>query len=97
VRKRPKELQASSSGLSKKSFRKEIKMFAKGRPRKKILDMFAMVLQQEHKKLASKTPKKVKKTKIILDESRDSKDKNMSVDQMSISKMDNDDSPSEKQ
>jgi hypothetical protein len=60
---------ASSPGLTKMSFRKEINILAKGRPRKKILEMFAVVLQQEHKKLAAKTPKKAKKTKIIMDES----------------------------
>jgi hypothetical protein len=31
--------------------------------------MFAVVLQQEHNKLAAKTPKKAKNTKIIMDES----------------------------
>jgi hypothetical protein len=40
---------ALSSGLTKKSFRKEINiLLAKGRPRKKILEMFTVVLQQEH-------------------------------------------------
>jgi hypothetical protein len=62
---------ASSSGLTKKSFRKEINILAKGRPRKKILEMFAIVLQQEHKKLAAKTPKKAKNT-IIMDKSSNS-------------------------
>jgi hypothetical protein len=56
---------ASSSGLTKKSlFRKEINILAKGRPRKKVLEIFAVVLQQEHKKLAAKTPKKAKKTEM---------------------------------
>jgi hypothetical protein len=91
-----KARRASSSGLTKKSFRKEINILAKGRRRKKILEMFAIVLQQEHKKLAVKTPKKAKKTKIIMDESNDSEDENMPVDQMSISKRDKTDSPSEK-
>jgi hypothetical protein len=49
---------ASSSGLTKKSFCKEINFLAKARPKKKILEMFAVVLQQEHKKLTSKTTKK---------------------------------------
>jgi hypothetical protein len=30
---------------------------------KKILEMFAVVLQQEHEKLAAKSPKKAKKIK----------------------------------
>jgi hypothetical protein len=60
---------ALSSGLTKKSFRKEINILAKGRPRKKVLEMFAVVLQQEHNKLAAKTPKKAKKTEIIIDKS----------------------------
>jgi hypothetical protein len=64
---------ASSLGLTRKSFRKEINILAKGRPRKKILEIFAVVLQQEHKKLAAKTPKKAKKTKSIVDKSSDSK------------------------
>jgi hypothetical protein len=87
---------ASSSGLTKKSFRKEINILGKGRPRKKVLEMVAVVLQQEHKKLAAKTPRKAKKTEIIIDESSDSKNENMSIDQMSISKTDKADSPSEK-
>jgi hypothetical protein len=86
---------ASSSGLTKKSFCKEIKILVKGRPTKRILEMFAVVLQQEHKKLAAKNPEKAKETKIVLDESSDSDNKDMSVDQMSISKTDNGDSPSE--
>jgi hypothetical protein len=32
---------------------------------KKILEMFAVVLQQEHKKIAAKTPKKAQKTRIV--------------------------------
>jgi hypothetical protein len=52
---------ASSSGLTKKSFRKEINILAKGRPRKKVLEMFPIVLQQEHKKLAAKRPLKRQK------------------------------------
>jgi DNA primase large subunit len=70
---------ASSSGLTKKSFRKEINTLAKGRPRKKVLEMFALVLQQEHKKLAAKTSKRAKKTEIIIDESSDSENENMSL------------------
>jgi hypothetical protein len=80
-----KAREASSSGLTKKSFRKEIDILAKGRPRKKVLEMFAVVLQQEHKKFAAKTPKKARKTEIIIDESSDSENENMSLDQMSIS------------
>jgi hypothetical protein len=56
--------------------------------------MFAVALQQEHNKLAAKTPKKAKKTKIIMDKSSDSEDGNMSIDQMPISKTDKTDSPS---
>jgi hypothetical protein len=84
---------ASSSGLTRKSFRKEINILAKLRPKKKILEMFAVVLQQEHKKLTSKNTKKIKRS-IILDESSDSKNKDMSVEQMSINKTDTDNSPS---
>ena len=58
--------------------------------------MFAVVLQQEHKKLAAKTSKKAKKTEIIIDESSNSENENMSIDQMSISKTDKTDSPSKK-
>jgi hypothetical protein len=53
--------------------------------------MFAFVLQQEHKKLAAKASKKTKKNKIILDESSNSSDENMSVDHMTISTTDNKD------
>jgi hypothetical protein len=56
--------------------------------------MFAVVLQQEHKKLAARTLKKAKKTEIIINESSDSENENMSIDQMSISKLDKTDSPS---
>ena len=51
--------------------------------------MFSLVLKEEHKKLAAKTPKKAKKTEIIIDESSDSENENMSLDQMSISKTGN--------
>jgi hypothetical protein len=67
----------SSLAFTKKSSRKEINILAKGRPRKKILEMFAIVLQQEHKKLAAKTSKEPKKNKIILDESSNSSDQNI--------------------
>jgi NCAIR mutase (PurE)-related protein len=87
---------ASSSGLTRKSFRKEINILAKGRSRKKVLEMFAVVLQQEHNKLATKTPKKAKKTETIVDESSDSENGNVSIDQMSISKTDKTDSQLEK-
>jgi hypothetical protein len=88
----------SSSGLTKKSFRKEINILAKGRPKKKILEIFATVLQQEHKKLAAKTPKKARKTKIILDESSNSSEQDMSVDQhMAISTTDKVDNQPEKE
>jgi hypothetical protein len=43
--------------------------------------MFAVVLQQEHNKLAAKTPKKAQKTKIMMDESGDNQDENMPIDQ----------------
>ena len=58
--------------------------------------MFAVVLQQELKKLAAKTSKKAKKTEIIIDKSSDRENENMSLDQMSISKTNKNDSPSEK-
>jgi hypothetical protein len=58
-----------TSGLTKKLFRKEINTLAKGRPRKKVLEIHALVLQQEHKELAAKTSKKAKETEIIIDES----------------------------
>jgi hypothetical protein len=78
---------ASSSGLTKKSFPKEINILAKRRPREKILEHFAIVFEQEHEKLAAKTPKKAKKTKLILDESTsDTSEEDVSVDHMSISK-----------
>ncbi len=69
----------SSSGLTKKSFRKENKILAIGMPRKKILKMFAIVLKQEHKKLAAKTSRENKKNKIILDESSNSSEEDMSI------------------
>jgi hypothetical protein len=69
----------SSSGLTKKFFHKEINILAKERPRKKILEMFALVLQQEHNKLAAKTPKKVKKSKISLGKSSNSSKEDMSI------------------
>mgnify|MGYP000131716945 CR=1 FL=1 len=56
--------------------------------------MFAVVLEEEQQKLNSKNAKKIKK-KIILDESSDSENKNMSVEQISIADTNNDNSPSE--
>jgi hypothetical protein len=58
--------------------------------------MFAVVLQQEHKKLAAKTPRKAQKTKNILDESSDNSEEDMYVDHMTISKTDKDYSSSKK-
>ncbi len=84
---------ASSSGLTKKSFRKEINFLAKQRPKKKILEMFAVVLEEEQQKLNSKNAKKIKK-KIILDESSDSENEDMSVEQMSMGHTDTNHSPS---
>jgi hypothetical protein len=79
----------SSSGFTKKSFRKEINILGKGRPRKKILEIFAVVLQQEQNKLAAKTLKMAKKTKIIWDESSGSSKEDMSIDHhMTVSKTD---------
>jgi hypothetical protein len=47
-----------SSGFTKKSFQEEINILVKGKPRKNILERFAVVLQQEHKKLlAARSPK----------------------------------------
>jgi hypothetical protein len=74
---------ASSSDLSKKSFRKEINIIAKIRPKKKILEIFAVVLQQEHNNLTAKNIKKIKK-KIILDESSDSEKEDMSVEHIRL-------------
>jgi hypothetical protein len=86
----------SSSGLTKQSFRKEINILSKGRPRKKILEMFAVVLQQEHKKLAGKKTKKAKTTKkVVLDVSSDSEDGDMSVDHIERESSDKGDSPSD--
>ena len=78
---------ASSSGLTKKTFCKEINFLAKQRPKKKILEMFAVVLEEEQHKLNSKNAKKIKK-KIILDKSSDSKNENISVEHMSIAETD---------
>jgi hypothetical protein len=76
----------SSSGFTKKSFCYEINILAKEWPRNKILEMIVVVLQQEHKKLAAKSPKKAKKTKLILDESSNSSEYGMSIDHITVSK-----------
>jgi hypothetical protein len=60
--------------------------------------MFAVVLQQEHKKLSAKTPKKAKKTKLVMFyESSGSSDCYMSVDYSTVSKSDVFNSPSKKE
>ena len=87
---------ATSSGLTKKSFRKEINILAKERPKKKILEMFAVVLQQEHTKLSAKTRKKAKRTKVIVDESSDSSDEDEPLEQMQIDLTNIEESPPEK-
>lgn len=81
----------SSSGLSKKSFRKEINSLAKGKPRKKILEMFQAVLQKEQKRLSKS--KKSKKKKVIIESSSessssDSSDEEMSIQHMELNKID---------
>ena len=73
-----------------KTFRKEIHFLSKKRPKKQVLEMFASVIQQEHKHLIPKTLKKGKNTpKILIDnESSDSLDEDMSVDHMMITEPD---------
>jgi hypothetical protein len=75
----------SSSGLSKKSFRKEINSLAKGKPRKKILEMFQAVLQKEQKRLSKS--KKSKKKKVIIESSSESSSSDSSDEEMSIQHM----------
>jgi hypothetical protein len=89
---KPKEL-----CLTEKYSQKEIKIIATERPRRKILEMFDIVLQQEHKKLAAKTSKNSKKKKIILDASSNSSKKDMSLDHITVSTTGKVDSPSKKQ
>ena len=91
MKKKPVELQVRA--LSKKSFRKEINFLAKGKPRKKILEMFQAVLHKEHKRLAAKTSKKSKKKKVIVVEwssesSSGSSDEDMSIQHMELNKID---------
>jgi hypothetical protein len=69
---------STGKSLTKTSFRREINAMAKkGRPKKKILEMFATVLQQEHTRLS-----KSKKTKNTTkkDVAEDSSDSDMSVE-----------------
>ena len=50
----------TTSTLTKKSFRREINTLSKARPKKKVIEMFAVVLQKEHAKLKAtkSSPKK---------------------------------------
>jgi len=75
-----KEKGTATSALTKKSFRKEINSLAKGRPKKKILEMFASVLQEEAKKIAGKKSTKAKAKKRRADDPSDSD----SSDEMSV-------------
>ena len=86
-----KDKGTASSALTKKSFRKEINTLAKGRPKKKILEMFALVLQEEAKKIAGKkstkasTKKPAKKKRVEVDDSSsESEESEMSVDNMEL-------------
>jgi hypothetical protein len=57
--------------------------------------LFAVVLQQEKKKLAAKSPKKAQTPKLVIfDESSDSPNCNMSIDNIPVNKMDMVDIPS---
>jgi hypothetical protein len=58
--------------------------------------MFAVVLQQEHKKLVAKTSKTSKEKKVILEESSNHSEEDMSVDHIKVSRTDKVGSPSEK-
>ncbi len=59
--------------MTKNSFRREINMMAKKRPKKKILEMFATVLQQEHNMLSkSKKAKAATKKRLVFDVDSDS-------------------------
>jgi hypothetical protein len=67
----------SSSGMTKKSFRKEINLLAQSRPKKKVLEMFASILKTEYqknsnKKKSSKVKKSPKKKTVLLSESDES-------------------------
>ena len=68
---------AKSSGyngktLSSKSFRREINMMAKKTSKKKVLEMFATVIQREHSKIAKS--KKSKTPKGVVEDSSDSEE-----------------------
>jgi hypothetical protein len=64
---------ANGKPMTKNSFRREINMMAKKRPKKKILEMFATVLQQEHNRLAkSKKAKAATKKRRVFDVDNDS-------------------------
>jgi hypothetical protein len=58
--------------LTKQSFRREINMMAKKTSKKKVLEMFATVIQAEHTKMSKS--KKTKTRKKVLEDSSDSEE-----------------------
>ena len=83
----------SSSGMTKKSFRKEINLLAKKRPKKKVIEMFASILQTEYGKVNKKKKpskaKKARKKKPIFSQSDDSSDEDESIESMNNMECDN--------
>jgi hypothetical protein len=58
--------------MTKQSFRREINMMAKKTSKKKVLEMFATVIQDKHSKMSKS--KKTKTSKKVLDDSSDSEE-----------------------
>ena len=81
-----KDKEKGPTGLTKKSFRKEINSLTKGgQLKKKILEMFAHVLKDERVKLAKQKAHKAKKAKkTVIADSSDSDSCDMSVDNIEL-------------
>ena len=84
----------SSSGMTKKTFRKEINLLAKNRSKKKVIEMFASVLKTEYqkssnKKKGSKAKNSPKKNKVLF-ESDDSSDEDESTGSCHVMECDTD-------
>lgn len=80
IKNRAKKASGDNATLTKKSFRREINLLSKHKPKKKVLEMFAVILSEERDKASKKkkdratSQKKRKATTVVASSSKSSSD-----------------------
>ncbi len=80
IKNRAKKASGDNATLTKKSFRREINLLSKHKPKKKVLEMFALILSEERDKASKKkkdratSQKKRKATTVVASSSESSSD-----------------------